>query len=350
VLTVNSEEDLLKFQESHEVFTLGVFSSLDSENAKKFTAFAGDDELHVFAITTDATVKAKLAVSDNTLVVLKNFDEKRNDLVIGDAFDAESTALFVGGNSAPLVQIFTPEASKKIFSSPIQQHVLFFTQKDSDHHAASMEAYTKAAGQFKGKTLFVNVPSSESKVMEFFGISEAQLPTMVLADLGAESGIKKYPYTGAVDAAEISAHVQAFLNGELTPHLKSEEVLPEDTTGDVVILKGKSFNDLVINNDKDVLVEFYAPWCGHCKKLAPTFDELGKKVKSISANVVIAKMDSTANEIDVPGVNVKGFPTLYFFKGNDKANPVKYEKGREVNDFLAYFKENGHHSFDHDEL
>jgi len=350
VLSVNNEADLLKFQESHEVFTLGVFSSLESEAAKKYTNFAADDELHVFAITTDASVKAKLAVTDDTIVVIKNFDELRNDLPVGDSFDAEAVAEFVSGSSIPLVQIFTPEASKKIFSSPIQQHVLFFTNKDADHHAAAIAAYTKAAAQFRGKTLFVNVPSSETKVMEFFGITEAQCPTMVIADLGAESGIKKYPYSGEVDADQIAAHVNAFLNGELTPHLKSEEVSADDTTGDVVVLKGNSFKELVLDNDHDVLVEFYAPWCGHCKKLAPTYDELGKKMKSLSNKIVIAKMDATANEIDVPGVAVKGFPSLYFFKGNDKANPVRYEKGRELDDFVQYLKENGHNSFDHDEL
>jgi len=350
VLQVNSEEDLLKFQESHEVFTLGVFSSLESEAAKKFTSFASDDELHVFAITSDASVRNKLAVSEDTIVILKNFDDLRNDLAVGSSFDADAVASFVGGNSAPLVQIFTPEASKKIFSSPIQQHVLFFTKKDSDHHENAIAEYTKAAAQFKGKTLFVNVPSTESKVLEFFGIKEDQLPTMVIADLGAESGIKKYPYSGEVKADQISAHVSAFLNGELTPHLKSEEVSPDDTTGDVVVLKGKSFNDLVLNNDNDVLVEFYAPWCGHCKKLAPTYDELGKKMKSLSNKITIAKIDATSNEIDVPGVAVKGFPSLYFFKGNDKQNPVKYESGRELDDFVKYLKEHGHNSFDHDEL
>ena len=57
--------------------------------------------------------------------------------------------------------------------------------------------------------------------------------------------------------------------------------------------------------------------CGHCKNLAPIWDDLGMKFKK-NSNIAIVKMDSVANEIDVPGVSVKGFPTIYFFKGDDK--------------------------------
>lgn len=59
--------------------------------------------------------------------------------------------------------------------------------------------------------------------------------------------------------------------------MKSEEI-PATNDEPVKILVGKNFDSLVMNNDKDVLVEFYAPWCGHCKQLAPIYDELAKKL------------------------------------------------------------------------
>ena len=65
----------------------------------------------------------------------------------------------------------------------------------------------------------------------------------------------------------------------------------------------KNFDDLVTNSEKDVLIEFYAPWCGHCKKLAPVYDELGEKMAD--ENVEIVKMDATANDVPA-GFDVRG--------------------------------------------
>lgn len=76
---------------------------------------------------------------------------------------------------------------------------------------------------------------------------------------------------------------------------------------------------------------------------------MGAQLKS-NSNVIVAKIDATANEIDVPGVAVKGFPTIYFFKGDDKSNPVRYEGGRELDDFVEFLEQNAHHKVERDEL
>ena len=67
-----------------------------------------------------------------------------------------------------------------------------------------------------------------------------------------------------------------------------------------------------------LLIEFYAPWCGHCKKFAPVMEKVGQKFASNDA-VVIAKMDATANDVLDRRFLVKAYPTLYFYQAkNDK--------------------------------
>lgn len=83
---------------------------------------------------------------------------------------------------------------------------------------------------------------------------------------------------------------------------------------------------------KDVLIEFYAPWCGHCKSLAPKYDELGEKMTG--EEVEIVKMDATANDVP-PAYSVSGFPTLYWLPSDTKT-PESYQGGREVDDFVKF--------------
>jgi protein disulfide isomerase family A protein 3 len=120
--------------------------------------------------------------------------------------------------------------------------------------------------------------------------------------------------------------------GNIEPFVKSEPI-PENNNGPVIIGVGKNFEDVVMNNDKDTLIEFYAPWCGHCKKLTPIYDELGEKMKN--EDVAIVKVDATANDVP-PLFDVKGFPTLYWLPKNKRSKPERYEGGRELEDFIKF--------------
>jgi protein disulfide isomerase family A protein 3 len=182
----------------------------------------------------------------------------------------------------------------------------------------------------------VNVQFAVSNADEFrqelgqFGVTDVKKDAKYALARGPND--EKYRLTDEFSFEALEDFARKLVNGELEPYLKSQPV-PEQTE-DVKVVVAKNFDEIVNDNTKDVLIEFYAPWCGHCKSLAPKYDELAKTLKNENS-IVIAKMDATEN--DVPSqYNVRGFPTIYFAPKNDKTNPRKYEGGREVDEFIKY--------------
>jgi len=149
---------------------------------------------------------------------------------------------------------------------------------------------------------------------------------------------QKFKMEPVEDAKDFMPKMKDFMTqleaGNLEPYLKSEPV-PDNSANAVKVAVAKNFDALVTNSKKDVLVEFYAPWCGHCKKLTPIYDELGEKMAA--EDVEIVKMDATANDVP-PQFDVKGFPTLYWLPKTSK-KPVSYNGGRELDDFIKYIAE-----------
>jgi len=145
---------------------------------------------------------------------------------------------------------------------------------------------------------------------------------------------KKFKMEEEFSVDTFTAFMTKLQAGELEPYLKSEPV-PDNSANNVKVAVGKNFDELVTNNKKDVLVEFYAPWCGHCKKLTPVYEELGEKMAG--EDVEIVKMDATANDVP-PQFNVRGFPTLFWLPKSSKT-PKSYEGGRELDDFVKYIAE-----------
>ncbi|KAG6645919.1 hypothetical protein CIPAW_08G156600 [Carya illinoinensis] len=105
----------------------------------------------------------------------------------------------------------------------------------------------------------------------------------------------------------------------------------------VVVLTPESFNEIVLDETKDVLVEFYAPWCGHCKSLAPIYEKVATAFK-LEEDVVIANLDADKYKDLAEKYDVSGFPTLKFFPKSNKAGEG-YDGGRDLDDFVNFINE-----------
>jgi len=85
-------------------------------------------------------------------------------------------------------------------------------------------------------------------------------------------------------------------------------------SSDVVDLDPDNF-DTIVGGGKPALVEFYAPWCGHCKTLAPELETVATAFKKAGDHVVIAKVDADKHKSLGSKYDVKGFPTIIYFNG-----------------------------------
>merc|ERR1712121_91054 len=260
---------------------------------------------------------------------------------MGGEITEEAITKFVAGNALPLVIEFNQDTAQKIFSGEIKSHLLLFVSAKADAYAGQVEVARAVAAENKGELLFVTINTDEEdhkRIMEFFGLEDSELPSMRIIKL--EEDMSKFkPESTELSDENIRKFVKQYLEGSLKPHLMSEEI-PEDWDKEPVkVLVGKNFDQVAKDTTKDVLVEFYAPWCGHCKQLAPTWDKLGEKFKD-SEDIVIAKMDSTANELE--DIKIQGFPTIKLIqKGENKI--IDYNGERTLEGFVKFLESDGVH-------
>ncbi|XP_044492242.1 protein disulfide-isomerase like 2-1-like [Mangifera indica] len=123
-----------------------------------------------------------------------------------------------------------------------------------------------------------------------------------------------------------------FVNNEGGTNVKIAAV-----PSNVVVLTADNFDVVVLDESKDVLVEFYAPWCGHCKNLAPTYEKVATAFKT-EEDVVIANLDADKYKDLAEKYGVSGYPTLKFFPKGNKAGE-DYDGGRDLDDFVSFINE-----------
>ena len=100
----------------------------------------------------------------------------------------------------------------------------------------------------------------------------------------------------------------------------------------VIKLTQENFEREVLKSDDLWIVEFFAPWCGHCKNLAPEYEKAAKALKGIAK---LGAVDMTVDGTVGSKYNIQGYPTLKFF-GEDKKSPKEYDAGRTAKDLVSF--------------
>ncbi|KAM1099934.1 hypothetical protein ACFX15_006236 [Malus domestica] len=338
IQNVTTLEDAERILTAESKVVLGYLNSLVGPESDELAAASRLEDEVTFYQTVDPKV-AKLfhldaEVKRPALVLLKKEAEKLS--YFGGKFDKSAIAEFVFANKLPLVITFTRDNAPQIFESTIKKQLLLFaTSKDSEK---VLPEFQKAAQLFKGKLIFVYVETDNEDigkpVSDYFGVT-SEAPT-VLGYTGNDDG-RKFVLDGEVTLANLKTFGEDFIEDKLKPFYKSDPI-PETNDGDVKIVVGNNFDDIVLDESKDVLLEIYAPWCGHCQSLEPTYSKLAKHLRGIDS-IVIAKMDGTTNEH--PRGKADGFPTLLFFPaGNKSFDPIPVDCDRTVVAFYKFLKKN----------
>uniref|UniRef100_A0A3B5LBV0 protein disulfide-isomerase n=1 Tax=Xiphophorus couchianus TaxID=32473 RepID=A0A3B5LBV0_9TELE len=295
---LDSVDSAAKFISTHNISVVGFFSvGLISESAHVFKEVSFDLTDVEFGVTVIPEVFQKYEVKSDSVVLFKKFDDGREDYVWSeeDKLDKHNLSSFIKENSLELIIPFNPE-------------MLF---------------------------VLIDVTQALSHVLNYFGVSESDAPTARIIHMETQ---KKFSIpSGALTADSLWLLCQEVVDGIAMPYYRTEEI-PEDWDKEPVkVLVGKNFKSVALDPAKNVFIEFYAPWCGHCKELAPIWDQLGEKYAD-HENIIIAKMDATANEVE--SLVISGFPTIKYYPAEGK-EVVDYTGNRDLETFSKFLDSGG---------
>ncbi|CAO2814215.1 unnamed protein product [Amaranthus hypochondriacus] len=243
------------------------------------------------------------------------------------SLSAQSNALYSA--SSPVLQLTPSNFKSKVLNSNGVVLVEFYAPW-CGHCQALTPIWEKAATVLKGVATVAALDADAHK------------------SLAQEYGIKGFPtikvfvpgkgpvdYMGARDVKPIAEFALQQVKALLKDRLNGKTGGSSDKKSEPSVsveLNSRNFDELVLKSKDLWLVEFFAPWCGHCKKLAP---EWKKAANNLKGKVKLGHVNCDEEKSLMSRFKVQGFPTILVF-GADKESPFPYEGARTASAIESY--------------
>eukprot|EP00758_Cryptobia_borreli_P006948 Tbor_TRINITY_DN5225_c0_g4::TRINITY_DN5225_c0_g4_i1::g.16328::m.16328 len=247
---------------------------------------------------------------------------------------------WIMNNIVPIIGGTYTAANRPVFKASPNSYVLFVNNKDD----STMDLMKELHKDYPNVTFAYSHINDVSEHGVACGDTSVDVCSFIIAVAGNDIPNvyhgKTFTNKGNISKEITKNFIRDFLAGNIT--IKKESKTTDDVVaGKVATVVTSNFKSL-IQSSKAVFVKFYAPWCSHCKDLAPKFEELALEMKNMYDDIMIAKYDATENTLPEEFVNIyktTGYPTIFFvpYGGSDK--PVIYHGSREVADMKKWIEE-----------
>ncbi|CAI4224077.1 unnamed protein product [Auanema sp. JU1783] len=257
-------------------------------------------------------------------------------LILAALLIVGASALFSGKDD--VVELTEQNFKNKVLSSD-EIWIVEFYAPWCGHCKNLVPEYKKAATALKG---IANVGAVDMTQHQNVGspYNVRGFPTLKI--FGADK-TKPIDFQGARTAqaiadavlAEAKKAVSARLGGKSSSGGSSGSGKRGGGSGnEVVELTDSNFEELVINSKDVWLIEFFAPWCGHCKNLEPHWKSAAAELKG---KVKLGALDATVHTVVANKFGIRGFPTIkYFAPGSDYSDATEYDGGRSTSDIVNW--------------
>ncbi|UJR37656.1 hypothetical protein I4U23_030353 [Adineta vaga] len=343
IRNINDYKNL--FRKNDQPVLIGVFQSDQDYLYNLFIDYAYNHRKafqfgHTFEkISTLNDVHAPAIVLQHHTDVRSKYEKDKFIFNQADAMESDFES-FTNQYQVPLVGVLTQDNQRNVYLGRRPICIVMYDVDFSFDHRERTQYWRakilKVANDYKTKYTFAIADEEKmASLLKEFGLEESAEDVNV--GCFDKDGLK---YRMEDDDEFTSESFEEFVNkltkGKIKPYFKSQPIPKQSIVNGVRTLVGKNFEKIVHDQTKNVLVFFYAPWCGHCTKFKPTYSKLAQHYASQS-NLIVAQIDATGNDIP-KGFEVTGFPTIYLVPMNNQ--PVKYEGNRDIDDLVQFIDNN----------